>query len=132
MRTLGRPAGRRDLPDVRRRRYAALGTAACADRLVAVAALLLGGLVAGWVGFVAFAAAVFLGNALRARIWAPYVAGAALALAGLAHAAVRAGEEQVPLELGQALGLTALSMAVAGLGAKGPAFLRRRKGRSRM
>jgi arabinofuranan 3-O-arabinosyltransferase len=120
------------LPLGRRPRYLpAARTSPSVGWIVALGAPVAGGLVAGWIGFVAFLVAVLVGRTLRAWRWAPYGAGAALALAGLSHAFWRADLHDLGLGPGQSLGVVGLSLAVAALGAKGPELLRRRKGRSR-
>jgi arabinofuranan 3-O-arabinosyltransferase len=102
-----------------------------ASWLVVGAGLVAGGLVAGWVGFLALGAALLVGGALRRPGWLPYAAGASVAFGGVAQALARAEEFQVDSLRAQSLALLGIVLAAAAFGANGPAFFRRRKGRSR-
>lgn len=93
-------------------------------------ALVAGGLIAGWVGFGLMAVAVALGRTLKAWAWAGYVAGASVALAGVAQALARGNDFEIHSFAAQLLAFLGLVFSVAALGAKGPEFFRRRKGRS--
>jgi arabinofuranan 3-O-arabinosyltransferase len=111
----------------RRRR----GTAGTGDArwLVVATTVVVGGLLAGWVGLAAMAAALLLGGAVT-RSWPAYAAGGSLALAGVAQAVARADTFEVHSTTAQSLAFLGVVLAAAAFGANGPAFFRRRKGRS--
>ncbi len=115
----------------RRGLHAPAGTSRGAAWLVVGLSPLVGGLLAGWVGFVAMGVAVALGGAARALTWAPFAAGLMVAAGGALHAAARADEFRMHFLPAQLLALLGLSVAAATFAAKGPAFFRRRKRRSR-
>jgi arabinofuranan 3-O-arabinosyltransferase len=118
------------LPATGRRRGPGLGPGEV-SWVVAGASMVAGGLLAGWIGFVAMSCVVIVGNAVRAPAWGGAAAGGCLLLAGAAHSAARAEGFAFHSLLAQSLAFLGLVLAAAALGAKGPEFLRLRIGRSR-
>jgi arabinofuranan 3-O-arabinosyltransferase len=118
------------LPATGRRRGGRLGPGEV-SWLVAGTSMAAGGLLGGWIGFVAVTCAVVVGNAVRAPAWGGAAAGGCVLLAGVAHAAARAEGFAFHSLLAQSLALLGLVLAAGALGAKGPEFFKLRMGRSR-
>jgi arabinofuranan 3-O-arabinosyltransferase len=106
----------------------ALATATGAGWADAMVFLLAGGLIAGWTGAVVVAAALVLGRHSSVKPAAGWIAGASVAAAGGTMALLRAHEFHPHSTAAQVAACVALAAAV--VAANGPAFLRRRNGRS--